>query len=489
MKKILLITLTILFSLNAQALFEVKDASDNTVFSISNDGMRVINDGDTMMVISTSEARISLDNSKGLSRSFSVSTNATGKGTLAHVLEVGTQSTYMSEGGLGARYTDFSPENMFLGLHSGESNVSGINNVFLGNYSGYNADDINASVFIGVNAGYNQNANHGNVYVGQSAGMYMESGGSNVFIGTVTGMNQGSGEDNVIIGAGAANMLYENGTHTGNRNVVLGAQSGDALNGDDNVFIGYGAGYGYIGSDRLYIDNSTTATPLIYGNFATNAITINGTLTTTGSTTVGGTFTSNGNAYMKGTSFQIYTNPGSGTTPTNYVYQGSGLASISKQYAFTINDALWVTSHTWMDGDLTVTGTTYKSADEVKIDHPLDPENKSLSHSNVISDERMSVYSGNVILDSDGMGIVNLPDWFESLNTEFRYQLTPIGGAASSLHIAKEISHKNFEIAGGKPNIKVSWMVTAIRNDKYAKENPLKIETMKNVSNKQIEEE
>ena len=96
---------------------------------------------------------------------------------------------------------------------------------------------------------------------------------------------------------------------------------------------------------------------------------------------------------------------------------------------------------------------------------------------------------GNVVLDADGTAIVNLPDWFEALNTEFRYQLTPIGGAAPSLHIAKEINDMMFVIAGGKQDMKVSWMITGIRNDKYAKENPLKIETMKNVSNKQIEEE
>ncbi|MDA3886754.1 MAG: tail fiber domain-containing protein [Candidatus Delongbacteria bacterium] len=273
MKKILCTMLAIIITLNAQALFEVKDTSDHSVFEIANDGIRIFNYPDTLMIISSSEIRANLDNSKGLSRSFSVSTNTTSKAANTNVLEVTTGSTYMSEGGLGFKYTDFSPENMFLGLHSGESNVSGVNNVFLGNYSGYSADDINASIFIGVNAGYYQNANHGNVYVGQSAGMYMESGGSNVFIGTVTGMNQVSGEDNVIIGAGAADMLYESGTHIGSNNVVLGAEAGDALNGDNNVFIGYGAGYGYLGSNSLHIANSATTTPLIKGTFPNTDLT------------------------------------------------------------------------------------------------------------------------------------------------------------------------------------------------------------------------
>ncbi len=77
MKKILLIILASLLLLNAETLFEIKDASDNPVFSISDDGMRVINNGDTMMVITAAEAKINLDNSKNkaLSRSFIIVTD------------------------------------------------------------------------------------------------------------------------------------------------------------------------------------------------------------------------------------------------------------------------------------------------------------------------------------------------------------------------------------------------------------------------------
>ncbi|MCK4980834.1 MAG: hypothetical protein KAS62_10595, partial [Candidatus Delongbacteria bacterium] len=77
MNKVLPMILTILFSLNAQALFEVKDASDNTVLEISNDGLRVFNEGDTLMVISSSEIKAFIDSSttKALSRSFCVTTS------------------------------------------------------------------------------------------------------------------------------------------------------------------------------------------------------------------------------------------------------------------------------------------------------------------------------------------------------------------------------------------------------------------------------
>ena len=68
-----------------------------------------------------------------------------------------------------------------------------------------------------------------------------------------------------------------------------------------------------------------------------------------------------------------------------------------------------------------------------------------------------------------------MPDWFESFNTDYRYQLTAIGTAAPSLHVSQEISNGRFEIAGGEPNMKVSWEITGIRNDNYAKKNPVQV--------------
>ncbi len=50
--------------------------------------------------------------------------------------------------------------------------------------------------------------------------------------------------------------------------------------GSNNVMIGYQAGYSETGSNKLYIDNSNTTSPLIYGDFANDELTINGTLKT-----------------------------------------------------------------------------------------------------------------------------------------------------------------------------------------------------------------
>jgi hypothetical protein len=42
---------------------------------------------------------------------------------------------------------------------------------------------------------------------------------------------------------------------------------------------------------------------------------------------------------------------------------------------------------------------------------------------------------------------------------EFRYQLTPIGGPASNLHVAQEIRGGKFKIAGGTSKLRVSWHI------------------------------
>ena len=90
----------------------------------------------------------------------------------------------------------------------------------------------------------------------------------------------------------------------------------------------------------------------------------------------------------------------------------------------------------------------------------------------------LNLYTGNAILGSDGSSTVSLPNWFTALNEDFRYQLTPIGGFAQ-LYIAEEISGNQFRIAGGRQGMKVSWQVTGVRHDGYARKHPLVVESEK----------
>lgn len=142
----------------------------------------------------------------------------------------------------------------------------------------------------------------------------------------------------------------------------------------------------------------------------------------------------------------------------------------------------------YLEGDVTITGTLTKTSGSFKIDHPLDPANKYLSHSFVESPDMKNVYDGVVLLDDKGEAEVKLPSWFDALNKDFRYQLTAIGAPGPNLYIAKEIfdsgtslsrngSNKNrFKIAGGTPYMKVSWQVTGTRSDPWANAHRIQVE-------------
>jgi hypothetical protein len=118
-------------------------------------------------------------------------------------------------------------------------------------------------------------------------------------------------------------------------------------------------------------------------------------------------------------------------------------------------------------GNAHVTGTFTAGTKSFKIDHPLDPENKYLVHSCVESDEMMNIYNGNATLDARGEAGVEMPEWFEALNQDFRYQLTCIGGFAP-VYVAETIAGNRFIIAGGEPGMVVSWQVTGVRHDPLA---------------------
>ena len=109
------------------------------------------------------------------------------------------------------------------------------------------------------------------------------------------------------------------------------------------------------------------------------------------------------------------------------------------------------------------------------IDHPLDPANKYLNHFSMESDEVLNSYSGNVTTDAGGAATVGLPDYFETLNKDYRYQLTVIGQFAQAI-ISQEIHGNRFVIKTDKPSVKVSWQVTGVRSDAYVKAHPMPVE-------------
>ena len=121
----------------------------------------------------------------------------------------------------------------------------------------------------------------------------------------------------------------------------------------------------------------------------------------------------------------------------------------------------------YFQGNVRVTGSMAKGSGTFEIDHPLDPANKYLYHSFVESPDMMNIYNGNITTDASGAATVKLPDYFEALNKDFRYQLTVIGTFAQAI-ISEKVHGNTFTIKTSVPNVEVSWMVTGVRQDAYA---------------------
>ena len=142
-----------------------------------------------------------------------------------------------------------------------------------------------------------------------------------------------------------------------------------------------------------------------------------------------------------------------------------------------VDGGLTVTSDIYIGGNMSVTGSK-----NFLIDHPLDPKNKILRHAAIESPDVKNMYDGIAVLDNKGEARIQLPDYFEALNKDYRYQLTPIG-KPTVLYVKEEVQNNMFMIAGGDPGQKVSWQVTGIRNDAYARKHPMKVEEEKGQGN------
>ena len=176
--------------------------------------------------------------------------------------------------------------NVFVGYESGSRNQDGVNNTFLGYQSGKFHSNGSYNVFLGSAVGLNNmgsynlfggssvgldNQGDNNVFLGHQSGYSNITGGANVFLGYNTGYYNTSGTDNTFLGFGAGKN-----NENGNRNVSIGSRAGyNNLEGIQNVFLGYLAGYNETGSNKLYISNSDTSNPLVYGEFDTKELKFN----------------------------------------------------------------------------------------------------------------------------------------------------------------------------------------------------------------------
>jgi hypothetical protein len=185
-------------------------------------------------------------------------------------------------------------------------------------------------------------------------------------------------------------------------------------------------------------------------------------------TTTGGT----GGVFIGGSS---YLSGGGPTDPTQQITSGDGIYAEpggGSALNFVVGNAAT------LNGDVSVTGTLTAATKDFRIDNPSDPANRYLYHASVESSEMMNIYTGNAVTDDLGIATVTLPSWFESLNTDFRYQLTVIGRPAQAW-ISQEVAKGRFIISTNATGVKVSWQITAVRQDAYAKAHPLIVDQAK----------
>jgi len=344
------------YSTSPDTLFVVKDHEGNAVFVVYPDGAEVITNeaskgkiggfavsgrtstkttGFEIFKVTPDSTRIYINEplKKGSLGGFAVSGRTSSKSSLSDYLQITKDSTRIitqnSTGGFGIKdlstgtyesYLNLTPQNYFIGHHSGDNISSGQLNLFLGWESGSYTNTGSRNVFIGPLTGHKNSNGFGNIFIGNEAGFHNANidssacvsteGDYNVYIGYGSGKHLTKGRYNTYIGyaSGASGLIGEFNTFIGNQagnqnagtnNVYLGVKAGEVnrggnnnvmignyagyLSGDgsDNVFIGYQAGYSQSGSDRLYIANNS-GTPLIYGEFNTPMVRIIGDLDVTG---------------------------------------------------------------------------------------------------------------------------------------------------------------------------------------------------------------
>jgi hypothetical protein len=219
--------------------------------------------------------------------------------------------------------TRISKENYLIG-HDVAPGITGTKNSIYGYEAGNSLIGGSNNVMIGYQAGNKTNANN-NVFIGTTAGMSNTTGISNVYIGTVSGLETVSGSYNVAIGGSSGtkenlggNVFIGNGSgvnNTGGENVFLGHNAGFYNTGSYSVMIGYQAGANETGSKKLYIDNSSTSSPLIYGDFDIDYLRVNGRFRVYANYgDYAGVFFNDGNSSTRdGISIQCGTDDNSGT--------------------------------------------------------------------------------------------------------------------------------------------------------------------------------
>ena len=177
--------------------------------------------------------------------------------------------------------------NTYIGQNAGKGTNSSTLNIGSGNtFIGYNSGSINTSgsynTYLGFETGFSNTTGANNVFMGNSSGYSCTTGINNTFNGSRAGSGNITGNNNVFLGSEAGRFQVD-----GNNNTYIGASSGLDCDGSNNIFLGFYAGESASGNNLLYIENSSSNSPLIWGNFASDQLKFNGKVGIGGNSTTG----------------------------------------------------------------------------------------------------------------------------------------------------------------------------------------------------------
>jgi hypothetical protein len=445
----------------------------NTGVSWSSTGIMTFAPGQTF-----AGASETLSNSLNLPNTTNGTTGVVNLGGLPIVNDYGSNTNIFVGQNAGGAFATSGGNNAALGAQALFSNQTGHDNVAVGNQAlfdnstgqentaiGSQALNLNKNGFENTAVGYaalQSGVSSGdNVAVGAYA-LTASTGGLNVAVGFQAGVNMTTGGSNTVIGAEAQIPgAFFNSTAIGASSlagasnvVVLGS-----IKNVNNAAVSAHVGIGITTPNfplQVIDDGASGAGIEGFSNIAGDSAIMGISNPLTGDSN-GGYFVSsspNGSAVVGingGGGYGAYFSTSSAST-------GSAIAAVTPNSAGLAGQFL---------GNVSVSGTLSKGAGNFKIDDPIDPGGKYLSHSFVESPDMMDIYNGNVVTNAKGYAVVTLPEWFEALNSDFRYQLTPVGQFSQAM-IARKIKDRKFTIRTSRPHVEISWQVTGIRHDAYA---------------------
>ena len=325
---------------------------------------------------------------------------------------------------------------------------------------------------------YGENTNASNPYNTIEASTVSSNQYTSAIAGYYDGSSQGVGVYGSIYNSsstGVAGVMGVNNRTDGGHGVygegvngVVGETNnagGGGVYGINNNSTGSGSGAAVIGDGNYGVWGQTTYGPA--GVFGINTRT-NGGHGVWGQGVNGVVGESSDiNGYGVWGSNSATTDPGTGVAGVGVTGVAGQSTNTSLSYGLYSYDDGGITNQLDVGGNFFAGGTK-----SFRIDNPNDPANKFLVHFCAESPEVLNIYRGTIILDNNGEAIVELPNYFEEINKNFSYSLTPVGSAAPNIFIKEKVSNGKFIIAGGNPNQEIDWVVYAERNDKYLQNNP-----------------